>query len=106
MSLTTTFERNKDIPLNGGILYPYLMKKEKKEDFMRNIKSLHQFYQIDNLEAEARLWYNVWTNKECLEKTKLPETMFYPAVRSMIIFYQTIPLQLAPQSVPSAHCVE
>lgn len=94
-SLTTRFEKDKDIPFKGGILHPHLMKKEKKDDFMQNIKSLQKFYQIENLEAEARLWYDIWTNKECLEKTRLhdilTETMFYPAVRRLLVFYQTIP---------------
>lgn len=95
MSLTTRFEKSNETPFKGGILHPHLMKNKKKENFMRDIKKLEQFYQIDNLEAEARLWYDVWTNKECSEKTKLhdllPETTFYPAVRRMIIYYQTIP---------------
>lgn len=94
-SLVTRFEKGRDIPFKGGILHPHVMKKERKEDFMRDIKSLQTFYQIDNLEAEARLWYDVWANKECLEKSNfhdiLAETMFYPAVRRMIMFYQTIP---------------
>lgn len=94
-SLTTRFEKSKDIPFKGGILHPHLMKKEKKESFMRDIKSLQAFYQIDNLEAEARLWYDTWTNKDCMAETELhdilKETMFYPAVRRLLVLYQTIP---------------
>ncbi|GBN08924.1 hypothetical protein AVEN_112593-1 [Araneus ventricosus] len=38
-TLITRFEKDKDIPFKGGILHPHLMRKEKKEDFMRDIQS-------------------------------------------------------------------
>lgn len=34
-------------------------KKEKKEDFMREVQSLRNFHKIDNLGAEDRLCYDV-----------------------------------------------
>ncbi|GBN26343.1 hypothetical protein AVEN_233380-1, partial [Araneus ventricosus] len=61
-SIITKFE-DKDIPFKGGILHPHLMKREKKEDFIKDIKSFQKFYQIHNFKSEARLWYDVRTNK-------------------------------------------
>lgn len=95
-SITTRFEQGNTVPFKGGIFHPHIMKKEKKEDFMTDVKSLESFYKIENLEAEARLWYDVWADKECLENTRLhdillTETSFYPAVRQMIVLYLTIP---------------
>lgn len=41
------------------------MKKEKK-NFKRAVKGLKNFHKIDNLEAEATMWYDVWANKDIL----------------------------------------
>lgn len=50
---------------------------------MMEVKSLENFYKIDHLEAEVRLWYDVWVDKECSEKNLhdlLRHISFYPAV--------------------------
>lgn len=56
-SLITRFEESNAIQwysileCEDVILHPRLKKKEKREDFIRNVKSLENFYEIDNLET-------------------------------------------------------
>lgn len=95
VSLSSRFEKSKDVPFKSGILHPHFMKKEQKEHFIKVIKSLEKYYNMDNLEAEARLWFDLWSKKECSEQTTLheilQETTFFPSVKKLLVIYQTIP---------------
>lgn len=94
-SLNTRFGESNEIQLKAGILHPLRLRKEKKEVYIETIQSLVDFYNIENLEAEARIWYDMWKSKECGDNVKisdlLHDTTFFPAVRKMLVYYQTIP---------------
>nr|CAD7268353.1 unnamed protein product [Timema shepardi] len=59
------------------------------------MKELSQFYDIENLEVEARTWYDFWKNKDYGEKVKLSDllsdTAFFPSVKRTLLNYMTIP---------------
>nr|CAD7393763.1 unnamed protein product [Timema cristinae] len=70
----------------------YLKYEDKIRDFQLWKNS--QFYDIKNLEVEARIWYDVWKNKDYGEKVKLSdlsETAFFPSVKRALLNYMTIP---------------
>nr|CAD7458658.1 unnamed protein product [Timema tahoe] len=86
----------------------YLKYKDKIQDFQVReddiwiisfpkavMEELSQFYDIKNLEAEARTWYGFWKNKDYGERVKLSdllsETAFFPSVKRALLNYMTIP---------------
>lgn len=60
---------------------------EKKNIFVKTMKKLLQFYNIENLEAEIGTWYDLWKNKDCGVKVNLShlsKTVFPSLYRIMI----------------------
>lgn len=91
-SILTRFEKGNDISFKSRILDLHLMKKRKK-DFMREMNCLKNFCETYNLGTKARLWYYVWADKVCSEKSRLhnfmKETTFHPAMKKFTIVYLT-----------------
>lgn len=95
MSLESRFTDLNETPFKAILIHPTMMKNTKKDAFIKAMKELSQFYEIENLEAEARTWYDFWKNKDCDEKVNLndllTETAFFPSVKKALLNYMTIP---------------
>lgn len=95
MSLEERFTDQNETPFKAMLLHPNMMKNVEKNVFVKEIKGLAQFYSIENLELEARTWFDFWKRKNWNENINihdlLAETKFFPSVKRAIINYMTIP---------------
>ncbi|KAM4697848.1 zinc finger MYM-type protein 1-like [Rhinophrynus dorsalis] len=77
-------------------LYPKQMAKMTLEQYKSHIANIKEVYNLENLDAEAIMWYEIWSTKEeqfdngfldLLNKTDL-----FPSVRQAILIALTLPV--------------
>lgn len=95
VSLESRFNDHNKTPSKGILIHPNILKNTEKDTFVNAMKDLSKFYDNENLEVEARTWYDVWKNKDCGEEVKLidlfSETTFFPSIMRALVNYLTIP---------------
>ncbi|CAI6359005.1 unnamed protein product [Macrosiphum euphorbiae] len=81
-------------------LHPNNMKKIQYDQFLSMIVEINNFYEIDSLAEEGKLWYNVWKNRNTSQnETKnisfislLDETNLYPTIHTALTIALTLPV--------------
>lgn len=81
-------------------LHPNNMKKIQYDQFLSMIVEINNFYEIDSLVEEGKLWYNVWKNRNTSQnETKnisfislLDETNLYPTIHTALTIALTLPV--------------
>lgn len=77
-------------------LHPANMKKLSAMKFSAIASNIQEMYGIDNFEAEAKSWFEIWKAKTNADLNipyfdLLQETKFFPAIRTAIIIGLTLP---------------
>uniref|UniRef100_A0A6I8QP26 HAT C-terminal dimerisation domain-containing protein n=1 Tax=Xenopus tropicalis TaxID=8364 RepID=A0A6I8QP26_XENTR len=96
-SLKTRFDCHNITNFNLFSLHPHQMAKIKQQEFKEKIKQITSIYNIDNLDAEALTWFDLWSGKEKQDFQNglldlLPYTDLIPAVRQAILIALTLPV--------------
>ncbi len=103
-SLRTRFSQENTPAFAVSKLHPLFMLKISSFDNLENAKLFDKFYDVEDIQGELNLWYNIWSKKD-LPETELKEievidlleeaNEFFPAMRKALKILCTFPCTTA-----------
>lgn len=89
-SLNERFSEHNTVGFSLLLLHPVNMLKETAKDIKSKLKEATKFYELNNLDSEIQLWYDIWSEKK-LEDVQLKNldlcdvlkeaNEFFPAIK-------------------------
>lgn len=94
-SIKERFEKDNSIAFSLHYLHPVLFKKINKEEYVKIITNIYNFYKIENLLAESESWYSLWQKQDCqsmniMDLLKHSE-MFFPSITIALEIFLSLP---------------